>query len=119
MALLGCGGDSPASTPGAVIDEPATNAPTGPAPQGDPGVTIEQAILACREKNAGKLRAFVAADLMDSEIEALFSRGRDVRLLLQAEPEIFESNATVDVRQRVERETGAEEVALLGSRTRR
>ena len=111
LALIACGGGgSPEGTPTAAIEDAATHAPTGIAPGGDPTVTVEQAILACREKNAGVLRSFVGADVTDAEIEALFARGRDVRLLVQAEPVLDDSTASVDVRLHIDRDAGFDEV---------
>jgi hypothetical protein len=104
--------------PESAAEGPTVPAPTGIAPPGDPGVTVEQALLACREKNSAVLRSFVSGDVTDAEIEAMFVRGRDVRLLVQAEPETADASATVDVRLRIDRESGAEEVERTWSLVR-
>ena len=80
----------------------ASPSPELPAPSGDPGVTVEHVVLACREKDAERLRSFVAAPASDEEIAALFARGTDV-MLKSAMPEVQGDRATVDVRLEVRR----------------
>lgn len=109
--LVACGGGDGDATPApavTVLDTPAQ--PTVIAPAGDPGVTVELAVQACREKNADRLRSFVAGDVDASQIEALFARGSDVVLLLRTPPEIEDGHATVDVALEVTRERGPERV---------
>jgi len=104
-ALLGCGDDSgkgPASGPGSTSP---TAALTEAAPlPGDPGVTVVNVIQACREQAGERLRSFVAVAVSEEELQALFARGRDVRLVSQTPPEIDGERATVQVRLEIQRE---------------
>ncbi len=109
--LAACGGgDGPSSTPVAV--RTATTTPSVNDVAGDPGVTVQQAILACREKNAPLLRTFVSGEVTDEEIEALFARGRDVRLVAQREAQIEDGAAVVEVTIEVQRDDGVDTIAL-------
>ena len=58
---------------------------------------------ACREKDGQLVRGFVAAPVPDAEIEALFARGDDVRLMLRTPAEIEDGGATVEVRLEIRR----------------
>ena len=80
------------------------------SPAGDPGVTVGQVIQACREKDADRLRSFVAGAVTQQEVEALFARGTDVQLMSQTVPRAEGGRATVIVRLRVRRD-GATETA--------
>lgn len=73
------------------------------APSGDAGAVVEQLVQACREKDAQLVRGFVAAPVSDAEIEALFARGDDVRLVLRTPAEIEDGRATVEVRLEIRR----------------
>lgn len=73
-------------------------------PAGDPGVTVENAVLACREKDANRLRSFVAGAVPEEEVQALFTRGTDVQLLGQTVLRAEDRQATVDVRLEVHRD---------------
>ncbi len=89
-----------------MVREPTAN----PAPPGgDPGVTVRNVVLACREKDGDRLRSFVAVPVPEQELEALFARGSDVRLLSQTVPQTEDQQATVMVRLSVQRD-GEEEL---------
>ena len=68
LLLAACGGASgERSTPTPTArDEPATA--TFPL-AGDPGAVVEQAVQACREKDAGLLRSLIAGPVADADIE--------------------------------------------------
>jgi hypothetical protein len=83
--------------------------PTVTALSGDAGVTIENVVLACREKDAAALRAFLAAPVPDEQIQALFALGRDVVLKGQT-PAITGDQAAVTVELQIQRATGTERV---------
>jgi len=75
----------------------------------DLGATIENVVLACREKDAARLGAFLVTPVANSEIEALFARGRDVVLKGQT-PAITDGQATVTLELEIVRATGSERV---------
>ncbi len=77
-------------------------------PAGDPGVTVENAILACREKDGNRLRSFVAAAVPGTELEALFGRGTDVLLKDMTVQRGEDGSATATVHLKVRREGGEE-----------
>lgn len=109
--LVACSGGDGANGPSPDATATVTPDPTPrePAPAFDPGVTVEQAVQACREKNADRLRNFVAATVTDAEIEALFARGVDVRLLsrsiLDGASDDAEVVVTLDIQREDETET--------------
>jgi hypothetical protein len=78
--------------------------PEPPPPGGDPGVTVRNVVLACREKDGDRLRSFVATPVSERDLQALFDRGSDVRLLSQTVPEAEDQRATVTVRLSVQRD---------------
>ncbi|MGB2693735.1 MAG: hypothetical protein WBD55_00945 [Dehalococcoidia bacterium] len=86
---------------------PATPAP---AQAGDPATTVENVIQACREKDGGRLRTFIANDVSEADIQALFARGTDVRLVGRAPAAIEADAAAVDVRLEITREGKTETV---------
>ena len=93
-----CGdGDSLPPTP-TVTAAVSTATPEEPAPTGNPGVTVENAIQACREKNGERLRSFVAEAVSDDELQALFSKGTDVRLASRTPAIVEDGRASVAVR---------------------
>ncbi len=103
--LASCGGggsDAPATAPAAAVQATATALSTA-LPGGDPGVTVEQVIQACREKNGGLLRNFVAEVVSEQELEELFERGTDVMLKGRTFPEVEDGVATVEVHLEVRR----------------
>jgi hypothetical protein len=112
VIVLGCGGDGDTdsvTTPEVtVLNTPSAS--TAGAPSEDPGLTIENAVEACREKDAERLRAFVAADVSDEELAALFARGDDVLLTVRSFPEIEGGSATFEVVLEVHRGGVAEQV---------
>jgi len=73
------------------------------------GTTIENVVLACREKDAASLNALLAAPAAGADIEALFALGRDVVLKGQT-PTITDGEASVVVELEIQRETGSERV---------
>lgn len=101
-------GDGPATpTLAATVARQPTPKPASPG--GDPGVTVHNVVLACREKDGDLLRSFVATPVQERELQALFDRGSDVRLLSQTVPEAEDGRVTVTVRLSVQR-AGEEEV---------
>ena len=111
VSVFACGGGESdrRATPTVGIVATASPSPKALAPSGDPGVTVENVVLACREKDADRLRSFVAAPSSDEEIQALFARGTDV-MLKSAMPQAQGDRATVDVRLEVRREGEGETV---------
>lgn len=107
---FGCGGDSPAQP---TVAPTFVANPTQPriASLGDPGLTVRNAVEACREKDADLLKTFVAGDVSLTDIAALFARGSDVRLISQSIPEPSGDTASITVRLHIEREGASEEVA--------
>ena len=105
LALLpGCGGsEREAPTPTVAVTLAPSPSPEAVAPAGDPGVTVEHVILACREKNGDLLRTFLADPVPDEEIEALFARGTDVLLTGRTPAVVQDGRATVEVRLEVRR----------------
>jgi len=95
----GASGDRLSPTPPAPDATPAATF----APAGDAGAVVEQLVQACREKDAPVARGFVAAPVPDAEIEALFARGDDVRLVSRTPAEIEDGRATVEVRLEIRR----------------
>ena len=104
VAVFACGGGDSArrATPTIGIVATASPSPEALALSGDPGVTVENIVLACREKDAERLRSFVVAPASDEEIAALFARGTDV-ILKSAMPKVQGDRATADVRLEVHR----------------
>ena len=111
LSIFACGGDDSdrRATPTMAGAATASPSPDAPAPSGDPGVTVENVVLACREKDADRLRSFVAPSVPDEEIRALFARGTDV-ILKSEMPEAQGDRATVDVRLEVRRDGEVETV---------
>jgi hypothetical protein len=109
-----CGGDG--------ASEPATPTPLPPTPvpptatvpavviAGDPGLSVTSLIQACRRKDAEDVRALVAGEVPDAELQALFARGEDVQLLRQSVPNEPGDRAQVTVLLRIQRSTGPEDV---------
>jgi hypothetical protein len=102
------GAEEATPTPAATVVEQPTPETTAPA-VGDPGVTVLNVVLACREKDGARLRSFVATPVSERELQALFGRGSDVRLLSQTVPQAEDGRATVTVRLSV-RGDGEEEI---------
>ncbi len=75
----------------------------------DPSATIENVVLACREKDSTLLRAFLATTVPDAQVQALFALGRDVVLKGQT-PAITGDQAAVTVDLEIQRSTGSERV---------
>lgn len=89
---------------------PTVQPPTAPTPTtdqivpaGDPAVTVENVVLACREKDVRRLQSFVAAAVSEEEVRALFALGTLERLAGRSEAIIEDGRATVDVRLEVRR----------------
>jgi hypothetical protein len=80
-----------------------------PVLSSDLGRAIENAVLACREKDAATLRSLVAGDVTQQQIDALFALGRDVVLKSQT-PSINGNAASVTVELQITRTTGFENV---------
>ncbi len=106
MLLVACSG---ARTTHTATPE-ATAAPTATSVlSSDLELTIENAVLACREKDAALLRAFLATPVPDEQIQALFALGRDIVLKGQT-PAITGDQASVTVELEIQRATGTERV---------
>lgn len=103
FAACGGGGDDPRPTPTVASTLVATPTPEAPDSLGDPGVTVEQAVQACREKDVDRLRSFIAGDESDQDIREMFDRGTDVRLASRTPPVVEDERATVAVRLEVRR----------------
>ena len=112
IASLACAGESVDERPTATVATIVVPTPTPRSlvPTGEVSVTVENAIRACREKNAELLRSFVLDAVSLEEIEALFDRGTDVRLKSQSVPPVEDGRATVDVLLEITREAGIESV---------
>ena len=112
IASLACAGGGVDEQPTATVAtiEVATPTPRTLALTGEVSVTVENAVRACREKNAELLRSFVLDAVSIEEIEALFERGTDVRLKSQSVPPVEDGRATVDVLLEITREAGVETV---------
>lgn len=109
--VVGCGGgenETATTSPAATSVVLGATRSATVAPQGDPGGTIENVILACSEKNGPLLRTFVAQPVSDEELDALFAVGTDVRLAVRAPAEVEGDRATVEVRLEVTREGEAQ-----------
>lgn len=108
-----CGGDG-ASAPATPTPLPPTPVrPTATVPAiviaGDPGLSVTSLIQACRTKDAEDVRALVAGEAPDAELQALFARGEDVQLLRQSVPNELDDQAEVTVLLRIQRSTGVED----------
>ena len=112
IASLACAGGGVDERPTATVAtiEVPTPTPRTLALTGEVSVTVENAIRACREKNAELLRSFVLDAVSIEEIEALFDRGTDVQLKSQSVPPVEDRRATVDVLLEITREAGIESV---------
>lgn len=77
---------------------------------GDPAAAVENAVLACREKDAERLRTFIAVPVSDQAIQALFARGTDVRLASRTPALTDDGRASVDVRLEIHREGAVDNV---------
>lgn len=112
-AFFGCGGGNGGASPTATAPLEATASPSPPAvaPSGDPGVTVENAVQACREKNVDLLRAFVAGAVSEADADALFARGDDVRLALRQQSVFDGDRASVEVSLEIQRNGATEKVA--------
>jgi hypothetical protein len=73
-------------------------------------VTVVNVVQACREKDAERLRSFVATPVSEADAKALFARGTDVRLESQTLPEVQDGRATVVVRLEIHRDGDVESV---------
>jgi hypothetical protein len=106
VSLVACAGGSADGrpTPTVALTEPPAPTPDDVLPAGDPGVTVANAVLACREKDGDRLGSFVAGAVTEEEIQALFGRGSDVRLFSQTVPHAEDGRATVTVRLSVRRD---------------
>jgi len=110
---FGCGGGNGGASPTASAPLETTASPSPPAlaPSGDPGVTVENAVQACREKNIDLLRTFVAGTVSEADADALFARGDDVRLALRQQSVIDGDRASVQVSLEIQRNGATETVA--------
>jgi hypothetical protein len=106
VLLVACSGGR--TTPTATLE--ATVAPTATSVlSSDLELTIENVVLACREKDSALLRTFLATAVPDEQVQALFALGRDVVLKGQT-PAITGDQASVTVDLEVQRTTGSERV---------
>jgi hypothetical protein len=93
-----------------LLEPTPSPSPPALAPSGDPGVTVENAIAACREKNVDLLLAFVAGTVSGADVDGLFARGDDVRLALRQPAEIEGGRASVQVGLEIQRNGATETV---------
>lgn len=112
IASLACASGGVDERPTATVAtiEVPTPTPRTLVPTGEVSVTVENAVRACREKNAELLRSFVLDAVSLEEIQALFDRGTDVQLKSQTVPPVEDGQATVDVLLEITREAGVESV---------
>ena len=109
LVAFACGDDGERIIPEITTEEQPT-VDGSPRPSGDPGVTVLNAVLACREKDVDRLRGFVSGPLTDAEVEALFALGSDVQLLSQTVPAVIDETASVTVRLQIQRDAGSDDV---------
>ena len=109
LACAGGGVDELPTATVATIVVP-TPTPRSLVPTGEVSVTVVNAVLACREKNAELLRGFVIDAVPLEGIQALFERGTDVLLKSQSVPLVDDGRATVDVVIEITRDDGVESV---------
>ena len=109
LACAGGGVDERPTATVATIEVPTPTARTL-ALTGEVSVTVENAVRACREKNAELLRSFVLDAVSLEEIQALFDRGTDVQLKSQSVPPADDEQAIVDVLLEISRDDGVETV---------
>ena len=102
---MGCASSTHAPTATVETATPAAS-PTPPL-SSDVGATIENVVIACREKDTALLREFLATPVTDEQIAALFARGRDVVLRSQT-PSITGDEASVAVELEITRAAGTE-----------
>ena len=112
LAFAGCAGGTSNELP--TVTAASTIAPTPTrevvVPAGELGVTVELAVQACREQDGELLRALTAGPVTDEEIQALFNRGRLLRLVSQTVPESPAGRTTITVRLEVSRDGAIETV---------
>jgi hypothetical protein len=107
--LVACGSAAHAPTPTIRHTSAVpTLAPTSPL-SSDITRTIENVVLACRQKDAALLRTYIAADVSVPQTEALFALGRDVTLRSQT-ASVTGDQASVALDLQIERDTGFENV---------
>jgi hypothetical protein len=111
MVLAACGGAAHAPPSTVEILTPSST-PTPAVLSSDPSATIENVVLACREKDAALLRSFLATPVPDEQVQALFALGRDVVLKGQT-PAITGDQASVTVDLEIQRTTGSERVQRI------
>jgi hypothetical protein len=111
LVLAACGGAAHAPTSTVEIVTPSST-PTPAVLSSDLSATIENVVLACREKDAALLRTFLAAPVPDEQVQALFALGRDVVLKGQT-PAITGDQASVTVELEIQRATGTERVQRI------
>lgn len=108
LLFLACGDGAGRSTP--TLQRTALTSPVARTPvDSDPSVTVADAVVACRKRDAGRLRSLVGAEVSDQEIEALFALGNDVLLKGQT-PSVAGDEASVTVYLEVQRDSGTEPV---------
>ncbi len=111
--LAGCDDGSQAVLPTLTLDTAVPTAAATPTLQlvaGDPAVSVRNAVIACREKNAALLRALVDGEVPDAELESLFARGMDVQLRGHTDPPTEGGEATVTVFLTITRESDVVDV---------
>ncbi len=105
--LVACSSTAHAPTPTVRHTSAApTPIPTSPL-SSDITRTIENVVLACRQKDAPLLRTYIAVDVSVAQIDALFALGHDVTLRSQA-ANVTGDQASVTVELQIERDTGFE-----------
>lgn len=120
LAFVACDGDDGAE-PTATLPSASAGSPTAestaPQPGGQPEVSVDNVILACREQDAEAVRQFIIEDvrseITDEQIEEMFGGGADVRAVSQStETQTVNGvgTATVSVRLEVTRDGGTETI---------
>jgi len=113
LAGVSCGGGGSGAPPPTATPAAAPSPTAGLPVTGDPGITVSNVVQACREKDADRLRSFVAGDVGLSDIAALFARGSEVVLKVQSLPDLAEGQdeVSIDVQLEIRRDGSTEDVA--------
>ena len=110
VSLLACGGGADelrTPTTAATLPRPS---PSATPAAGEPSVTVENAVSACREKDADMLRSLITVQATEAEVQALFARGSDVLLKRRSDAAVDGESATVDVSLEIHRDGDVETV---------
>ncbi len=106
LLVIGCASTAHAPTSTVTIITPAAS-PTTAVLSADPGVTVENIVLACRDKNAAALSTLIYAEVSHKQIDALFALGRDVVLKSQTST-VTGDQASITIDLEIHRSAGTE-----------